>query len=156
MWKYVKHYLIFGILVALSMTCEVLMDLLQPEIMGRIVDEGVLGLYNHGISDMNLIWVLGIQLVGIVLFGGLTGSLCSLFSQLIGQNVGNAIRKDCFERIMSFSFAQVDRFGTGSLITRVTNDITHVQMYVTVFVRSVVRMSMMTCGSIYFITRLNR
>ena len=94
------------------MVCEVLMDLLQPELMGRIVDEGVLGLYNNGISDMNLIWTLGIRMVGIVLFGGLTGVLCSLFSQLIGQNVGNAIRKDCFGRIMSFSFSQVDKFGT--------------------------------------------
>lgn len=156
MWSYIKNYLIFGILAALSMVCEVLMDLLQPELMGRIVDEGVLGLYNNGISDMNLIWTLGIRMVGIVLFGGLTGVLCSLFSQLIGQNVGNAIRKDCFGRIMSFSFSQVDKFGTGSLITRVTNDIVHIQTYVTVVVRSVVRMSMMTCGSIFFIMRLNR
>ena len=43
MWKYVRKYLIFGILAALSMVGEVLMDLLQPEIMSRIVDEGVLG-----------------------------------------------------------------------------------------------------------------
>lgn len=156
MWKYVKKYLIFGILAALSMVGEVLMDLLQPEIMGRIVDEGVLGLYNGGVSDMNLIWQLGIQMAGIVLFGGLTGSLCSLFAQLIGQNVGNEIRKDCFGRMMNFSFGQMDRFGAGSLITRVTNDITQVQTYVTVFVRSVVRMAMMTFGSIYFISRLNR
>ena len=132
------------------------MDLLQPEIMGRIVDEGVLGLYNGGVSDMNLIWHLGIQMAGIVLVGGLTGSLCSLFAQLIGQNVGNEIRKDCFGRMMNFSFGQMDRFGTGSLITRVTNDITQVQTYVTVFVRSIVRMVMMTFGSIFFISRLNR
>lgn len=156
MWKYVRKYLIFGILASLSMVGEVLMDLLQPEIMGRIVDEGVLGLCNGGVSDMNLIWQLGIQMAGIVLFGGLTGSLCSLFAQLIGQNVGNEIRKDCFGRMMNFSFGQMDRFGAGSLITRVTNDITQVQTYVTVFVRSVVRMTMMTFGSIFFISRLNR
>lgn len=55
MWKYVKRYLPFAIIAALFMVGEVLMDLLQPEIMSRIVDEGVLGVHQNGIGDMNLI-----------------------------------------------------------------------------------------------------
>lgn len=155
MWKYVKKYLIFGILASFFMICEVLADLFQPGIMSRIVDEGVLGLNSNGAGNLQLVWKLGIQMSGIVLWGGLSGALCSLFSQLIGQNVGNEIRKDSFRNIMSLSFSQMDRLGTGSLITRVTNDITQIQTYVTVFFRSVVRMTMMTCGSIYFMFRLN-
>ena len=108
MWKYVKRYLHFAVLAAIFMVGEVLMDLIQPGIMSRIVDEGVLGLDNGGVSNLNLIWVLGFQMIGLVLFGGLCGSLNNVFVHMTGQNIGNEIRKDCFGRIMTFSFPQID------------------------------------------------
>ena len=117
MWKYVKRYLHFAVLAAIFMVGEVLMDLIQPGIMSRIVDEGVLGLDNGGVSNLNLIWVLGFQMIGLVLFGGLCGSLNNVFVHMTGQNIGNEIRKDCFGRIMTFSFPQIDKFSTGSLVT---------------------------------------
>ncbi|MGN0564598.1 MAG: ABC transporter ATP-binding protein, partial [Candidatus Heritagella sp.] len=94
MWKYVKRYLPFAIIAALFMVGEVLMDLLQPEIMSRIVDEGVLGVHQDGIGDMNLIWTLGLQMIVLVLFGGLCGSLNNVFVHMTGQNIGNEMRKD--------------------------------------------------------------
>ena len=60
MWKYIKQYLPFAILAALFMIGEVLMDLLQPGIMSRIVDDGVLGLNHGGQGDLTIIWTLGI------------------------------------------------------------------------------------------------
>ena len=147
MWKYVKRYLLFAIIAALFMVGEVLMDLLQPEIMSRIVDEGVLGVHQNGIGDMNLIWTLGLQMIVLVLFGGLCGSLNNVFVHMTGQNIGNEMRKDCFRNIMAFSFPQMDRFGTGSLVTRVTNDITQVQNFVAQFVRGMIRTTMLTFGS---------
>ena len=132
------------------------MDLLQPEIMSRIVDEGVLGLDHGGNADLPLIWNLGIRMIGLVLFGGLCGSLNNVFVHLSGQNVGNEMRKDCFRRIMGFSFSQLDRFGNGALVTRVTNDITQVQNFVSQFVRGMIRTSMLMFGSIYFMFRLSR
>lgn len=74
---------------------------------------------------------------------------------MTGQNIGNEIRKDCFRNIMKFSFPQMDHFGTGSLVTRVTNDITQVQNFVSQFVRGMIRTTMLTLGSIYFMFRLN-
>ena len=138
MWKYVKRYLLFAIIAALFMVGEVLMDLLQPEIMSRIVDEGVLGVHQNGIGDMNLIWTLGLQMIVLVLFGGLCGSLNNVFVHMTGQNIGNEMRKDCFRNIMAFSFPQMDRFGTGSLVTRVTNDITQVQRQLLAIARAFV------------------
>ena len=91
----------------------------------------------------------------LVLFGGLCGSLNNVFVHMAGQNIGNNIRKDCFRRIMSFSFPQMDAFSTGSLVTRVTNDITQVQNFVSQFVRGMVRTTMLTFGSIYCMFRLN-
>lgn len=156
MWKYIKRYLHFAILAALFMVGEVLMDLIQPGLMSHIVDDGVLGLNNGGVGNLNLIWKLGIQMIGLVLFGGLCGSLNNVFVHLSGQNIGNDIRKDSFRNIMTFSFPQLDKFGTGSLVTRVTNDIIQVQNFVSQFVRGMIRMSLLMFGSMYCMFRLNR
>ena len=155
MWKYIRQYLFFAIIAGLFMMGEVLMDLVQPGIMSRIVDDGVLGVNSGGTPDLHLIWMLGLQMIGLVLFGGLCGSLNNVFVHISSQNIGNEIRKDCFRRIMKFSFPQLDRFGTGSLVTRVTNDITQVQGFVSTFVRGMIRTSMLTFGSMYFMFRLN-
>ena len=138
MWKYIKRYLHFAIIAALFMIGEVMMDLIQPEIMSKIVDEGVLGIKTDGVGDLDLIWRLGIIMIGLVLFGGLCGSLNNVFVHMSGQNIGNEMRKDCFGNIMTISFPQVDHFGTGSLVTRVTNDITQVQNFVSQFVRGMI------------------
>lgn len=155
MWKYIKTYLHFAIIAALFMVGEVLMDLIQPELMSRIVDEGVLGINNNGVGEIHLILTLGLAMIGLVIFGGLCGSLNNVFVHMTGQNIGNKMRKDCFRNIMTFSFPQMDRFGTGSLVTRVTNDITQVQNFVSQFVRGMIRTSMLTAGSIFFMFRLN-
>ena len=145
----------FAIPAAVFMFCEVLMDLLQPEIMSRIVDEGVLGAGHDGVGDLNLIWSLGLRMICLVLVGGLCGSLNNAFVHMTAQNIGNEMRKDAFRNIMTFSFPQVERFGTGSLVTRVTNDITQVQNFVSLFVRGMIRTSMLMFGSMYFMFRLN-
>lgn len=155
MWKYIRQYLFFAIIAALFMIGEVLMDLIQPGIMSQIVDDGILGVQSGGTPDLHLIWKLGLQMIGLVLFGGLCGSLNNVFVHISSQNIGNEMRKDCFRRIMKFSFPQLDQFGTGSLVTRVTNDITQVQNFVSMFVRGMIRTSMLTFGSMYFMFRLN-
>ena len=156
MWKYIRRYLFFALLAALFMIGEVMMDLIQPELMGQIVDRGVLGLDQGGIGNPGLVWHLGIRMILLVLFGGFCGSLNNVFVHMSGQNIGNEMRKDCFRKIMTFSFPQIDDFGTGSLVTRVTNDITQVQNFVSQFVRGMIRTSLLTFGSIWFMFRLSR
>ena len=156
MWTYIKRYLPFALIAALFMVGEVSMDLVQPGIMSRIVDDGVLGLKTGGVGSLELIGTLGLRMIVLVLFGGLCGSLNNVFTHVSSQNIGNEMRKDAFRRIMSFSFPQLDRFGTGSLVTRVTNDITQVQTFVSLFIRGLIRTSMLTFGSMYCMFRLNR
>ncbi len=155
MWKYIKRYLFYAVLAALFMIGEVLMDLVQPGIMSRIVDDGVLGVSPGGTGDLRIVWTLGLQMIGLALFGGLCGSLNNIFVHLLGQNIGNEMRKDAFRRIMTFSFPQMDSFSAGSLVTRVTNDITQVQNFVSQFVRGMIRTSLLMFGSIYCMFRLN-
>ncbi|MGN0346044.1 MAG: ABC transporter ATP-binding protein [Lachnospiraceae bacterium] len=156
MWKYIKPYLHLAVIAAFFMVGEVLMDLIQPGIMREIVDEGVLGIRNGGVGNLTIIRDLGLRMIVLVLLGGFCGSMNNVFVHLSGQNIGNEIRKDCFRRIMTFSFGQTEHFGTGSLVTRVTNDITQVQNLVSQFVRGMIRTTMLMFGSMFFMFRLNR
>ncbi|MCD8119607.1 MAG: ABC transporter ATP-binding protein/permease [Lachnospiraceae bacterium] len=155
MWKYVKQYLFYAILAALFMFGEVAMDLVQPGVMSRIVDDGVLGLSNGGVGNMTLIWILGAEMLAMVIFGGFCGSMNNVFVHMSAQNIGNEMRKDAFRNIMKFSFPQRDEFGTGSLVTRMTNDITQVQNFVSTFIRGITRNGVMVVGSIYCMFRLS-
>lgn len=148
MGKYLKKYWLFFILAPLFMLGEVSMDLLQPGLMADIVDEGVLGLSSGGVGNMELIIHTGLRMIGLVLFGCFCGVMSGVFANLCSQNYGNDIRKDAFRKVMSFSFEQTDRFSTGSLITRLTNDITQVQNLVSQCIRGFVRTFLLFAGGI--------
>ncbi len=141
-----KKYWITAVLAAGFMIAEVYVDLYQPRMMAFIVDEGVLGLSNGGVSDLGLVISTGLKMLLVVLAGGLCGLLSAVFSNITGQGCGNDIRKRCFDRIMHFSFEQTDDFSTGSLITRVTNDVTQVQQLVMQLIRGLVRCLMFFVG----------
>lgn len=148
MIKYLKKYWFFALLAPLFMLGEVSMDLLQPRLMSTIVDEGVLGLSNNNVGDLSLVITTGLKMIGLVLIGCLCGILSGVFANLCSQNFSNDLRKDTFSKIMSLSFSQTDQFTTGSLITRVTNDITQVQNLVTQAIRGFVRTFLLFAGGI--------
>lgn len=148
MIKYLKKYWFYALLAPLFMVGEVLMDLIQPRLMSVIIDQGVLGLSNNNVGDLNLVIVTGLKMIGLVVIGGACGVLSGVFANLCSQNFGNDVRKDCFKRIMSLSFEQTDKFSTGSLVTRVTNDITQVQNLVGMSIRGFVRTFMLFIGGI--------
>lgn len=155
MLKYVKKYWFYALLAPLFMIGEVVMDLVQPQLMSIIIDEGVLGLSNQGVGNLSLVIGTGVKMIGLVLLGGIFGILSGVFANLCSQNFGNDIRKDCFKRIMSLSFEQTDKFSTGSLVTRVTNDITQVQNLVSQCIRGFVRTIMLFGGGIICMLRLD-
>mgnify|MGYP002230387807 FL=1 len=99
------------------------------------MDEGVLGLSNNGVGNLNLVLTEGLKMIIFVILGGLSGILCGVCANIASQNFGNDLRKDIFKNIMSFSFEQTDKFSTGSLITRVTNDITQLQNFIQMSMR---------------------
>lgn len=138
MLNYMKRYWWMGIAAALFMVLEVSADLYQPGVMAVIVDDGILG-GTGGSPDIALIRREGLKMILVVALGGISGVLCGLFANLCCQNYANDLRKASFRRIMHFSFAQTDTFSTGSLITRVTNDITQIQNFVMQFMRGAVR-----------------
>lgn len=147
MIKYIKKYWFFCLLAPLFMFGEVLADLLQPDMMADIVDNGVLG------GDVQLILNVGLKMILTVILGGLSGVLCGVFANLAAQSFGNDLRKDVFSKIMNLSFQQTDKISTGSLVTRLTNDVTQVQQMVTMLIRGLVRNSVMFLGGIVMLYR---
>jgi ATP-binding cassette subfamily B multidrug efflux pump len=145
MLYYLKKYWLCCLLAPLFMLGEIAMDMWQPAMMATIVDEGVLG------GNMGIIWEEGVRMLLLVAFGGSCGVLCAVFANMAAQRFGNDVRKDLFARIMDFSFQQTDRFTTGSLVTRITNDVTQVEQMVMMSVRSVVRCTVMFFGGIYML-----
>lgn len=155
MLKYLKKYWLFTMLAPLFMIGEVSMDLIQPELMSHIIDDGVLGINSGGVGNLDIILGTGIRMVLLVVAGGVCGVMSGVFANLSAQQFGNDVRKDTFKRIMSFSFEQTDKFSTGSLITRVTNDITQLQNFVMQCMRGFVRTSMLFIGGIVCMIGLN-
>lgn len=145
-FRFIKKYWYMALLASAFMIGEVFIDLLQPRMMAEIVNEGILGLSNGGKSDLNLVINTGIRMMLVVIGGGLCGLLSAVFTNMTGQGAGNDIRKLCFERIMHFSFEQTDDFSTGSLITRITNDVTQVQSLIMQLIRGLVRCLMFFVG----------
>ncbi len=124
---------------------EVSMDLLQPDMMADIVDNGVLK------SDISLIITVGVKMILTVILGGMSGVLCGVFANIAAQGFGNDLRKELFSKIMNLSFQQTDKISTGSLVTRLTNDVTQVQNMVMMAVRGFVRNSVMFLGGIFML-----
>lgn len=140
--KYLKPYWFFAILAPLTMIGEVSIDLLQPKLMSKIVNEGVIG------HDTALIITTGILMLGLVAVGGCFGILSAAFASNAAQSFGNDLRNDAFDKVMHLSLQQTDKFTTGSLVTRLTNDITAVQDMVSMILRMFVRAPMQFIGGI--------
>lgn len=142
MLKYLKKYWVFCLVAPLFMLGEIAMDLIQPDMMATIVDEGVLK------ENMDVVLNEGVRMILLVFFGGFCGVSCGVFANLASQRFGNDLRKDLFAKIMHLSFEQTDQFSTGSLITRLVSDVTQLQQMVTLSMRGVVRSSIMFAGGI--------
>lgn len=147
--KYLKPYALFAVLTPLSMVGEVLGDLLQPKLMSKIVDDGVLG------QDMNLIIRTGLLMLLVLIGGGACGIAASAFGGVASQSFSRDLRVDVFKRVMGLSFEQTDKFTTGSLVTRLTADITAIQQMVDFLLRMLVRDSLLFFGGIIMMLTLN-
>lgn len=147
--KYLKPYALFAVLTPLSMVGEVLGDLLQPKLMSKIVDDGVLG------QDMDLIIRTGLLMLLVLIGGGACGIAASAFGGIASQSFSRDLRVDVFKRVMGLSFEQTDKFTTGSLVTRLTADITAIQQMVDFMLSMLVRDTLLFFGGIIMMLTLN-
>ena len=148
--SYLKKYWYIAALSPLFMILEVSMDLIQPDLMSKIVDDGVLA------GNMDVIIRFGVQMLIFTLIGCLGGILSGVFGNMASQSFSNDLRKDAFAKVMKMSFQQTDKFTTGSLVTRLTNDITACQDFVGMALRMMVRTVMQFIGGIYMVLNIDK
>ncbi|MBR6044719.1 MAG: ABC transporter ATP-binding protein [Ruminococcus sp.] len=128
---------------------EVFVDLLQPKLLSQIVDDGVLP------QNMEVILSTGLIMMLTIVAGGCCGVGSSAFSGMASQGFARDLRNDVFKRVMRLSFQQTDKFTTGSLVTRLTTDITAIQQLVDFALRMFVRNIMFLIGGMFMMMQLN-
>lgn len=121
---------------------EAIFELIVPIVTAKVIDQGV------KTGDVNYVWRMG----GVMLLLGFVGLCCALTCQklasIASQGFGTVVRNEMYRHINSFSHAEIDRFGTPSLITRITNDINQLQFAVAMLIRLVVRAPFLAVGAI--------
>ncbi|QWH42343.1 ABC transporter ATP-binding protein [Bacillus mycoides] len=143
--QYLKPYMFFAIIGPLFMVLEVAMDLIQPTIMQHIIDVGIAN------RDLNYVIKMGLLMIGAAAIGLVGGLGCMMYSTKAAVNFATDIRKDVFAKIETFSSKNRDSFGTGKLLTIVTNDITSIQAAMTMTLRVLVRGPLLFIGSIIIV-----
>ena len=131
--KYMKKYWFIALLAPTFMIGEVAMDLFLSQYMEYMIDFGI------QTGNMNNVIKYGFIMLGIVLIGVTCGVLSGVFTNIASFRFSNDLRKATYQKIMQLSYDQIDTFNTGSLVTRVTNDITQIQNMVSMALRMFIR-----------------
>lgn len=132
-WKYIRPYIQYYILGPCFMMMEVVGDVLLPYMLAKII--------NQGIAERNVVYIIkiGVIMGFIAVIMAVGGVLGAWFASKAAMNFGADLRMDLFEKIQQFSFQNIDNFSTGSLITRLTNDITQIQNMIMMTLRMCLR-----------------
>ncbi len=141
--KYVKPYKTYFILGPLCMIVEVIGEVLLPKLLSNVINSGNAGTLTIGGSiGTSLLMILTALLM---MAGGVGGAY---FASKASVNFAADIRADVYKKIQTFSFANIDHFSTGSLVTRLTNDVTQVQNFVNMLLRMALRAPGMMIGAL--------
>lgn len=133
-----RRYMVIGPACKLI---EVIFDLLTPLVIAQMIDEGI------GSHDVNAVIHHGIVLGAMAVIGISFTLVCQKMAALTSQGMGTDIRGALYQHINKLSYAELDRFGTPSLITRITNDVNQVQLAVALGVRMLIRWPFLAVGS---------
>ena len=142
-YKYIKPYLSSFILGPLGMIVEVIGEMFMPLLLAELINSA-----NNGTLTVGKSIGLACGLIGIVLLmmsGGVAGAY---FGSKASVNFAADLRKDMYKKVQQYSFANIDKFSTGSLVTRMTNDVTQIQNFVNMLLRMALRSPGMFIGGI--------
>ena len=148
--KSIREYKRESILTPIFVSLEVVMEVIIPLLMANLIDKGMYA------GDMNEVLKIGLELVGAamlsLIFGVLSGSVAAKASAGFAKN----LRKDLYYKVQDFSFSNIDKFSTASIITRLTTDVTYVQMAFQMIIRIAVRTPLMLVFSLIMAFEINK
>lgn len=149
LFGYLRKHWIVAIFAPIFMALEVAMDLLQPMFMSSIIDDGVmLGNYNHIIK-------LGIYMIIAAIIGLIGGVGCNIFASIASMRFGHDLRNDAYSVFTKMKLKQMDTLESGSVITRLTNDIIQIQNIVAMLLKVLVRHPLLLIGSLIMVVYIS-
>lgn len=149
LFSYFGKYKIFLLVCFVLVLSEVLCEMMIPKLMAKIVDQGITT------GDHHLILTTGLTMIGLALLGIGFGVANMWFSAQVSQGFAANIRQALFNKIQTFSFANLDQFNQASLITRITNDVSQLQMAVMMSLRMLLRAPLMLISAMFFALTIN-
>lgn len=145
-----KGYGIYAILTPVIIIGEVLMEVLIPRVMGKIIDNGIMGT-----GGVDYVVKMGGLMVVMATFSLICGALAGKFASVASMGFAKGLRRNLFEKVQSFSFANIDKFSTSSLITRMTTDVTNTQNTFMQLIRTMVRAPFMMIFATIMAIKIN-
>ncbi|MDD4036170.1 MAG: ABC transporter ATP-binding protein [Bacilli bacterium] len=140
LFKYLKSYIILIFITFILVAIQVMVDLSLPDYMSKIVDTGIVS------NDLDYIFKIGLKMLVISLMGALCTIFISFLASKISSGFAKTIRKEVFSKVEDFSLLEIEKFGVSSLITRTTNDISQIQLFIFMLLRVVVAAPIMAIG----------
>ncbi|OOM76042.1 putative ABC transporter ATP-binding protein [Clostridium puniceum] len=140
--RFLKAYKKQVILGPIFKLIEAIFELIVPIIMAKIIDIGIQN------KDISYVLKMGILLVLIGIVGLCSSLICQRYAAIASQGFGTTVRNELFSHINTFSYKEIDKFGTPSLITRIINDVNQLQFAVAMLIRLVIRAPFLAMGAI--------
>lgn len=148
LWKYVKKYWYYFLFSAIGMFVEISGEIVMPKYLAAIIDSGVVNRDFRLIVSMTVFMLI----TALLMMAGGIGS--AYFGAKASSGFAADLRKDVYDRVQEFSFSNIDHFSTGSLVTRLTNDVTQLQNFVNMLMRMGLRAPGMLIGGFVMATVL--
>lgn len=148
--KNIGEYKLPSILAPLAVTAEVIMEVFMPITMAQIIDKGIYG------NNMNFVVKTGIVLVLMTIMSLIFGALSGSFAAKASAGFAKNLRKNMYHKVQEFSFLNIDKFSTSSIVTRLTTDVTNLQNAYQMIIRIAVRSPAMMIFSLVMAININK
>ena len=148
--KSIREYKTPSLLAPFFVALEVVLEVIIPLLMANLIDDGI---YQ---GEMNLVYKIGVELIICAILSLIFGMLSGMFAAKASSGFAKNLRQDLYYKVQTFSFTNIDKFSTSSLVTRLTTDITNVQMAYQMIIRIAVRAPLMLIISLFFAFSINK
>ena len=148
--KSIREYKTPSLLAPFFVALEVILEVIIPLLMANLIDDGI---YQ---GEMNLVYKIGVELIICAILSLIFGMLSGMFAAKASSGFAKNLRQDLYYKVQTFSFTNIDKFSTSSLVTRLTTDITNVQMAYQMIIRIAVRAPLMLIISLFFAFSINK
>ena len=145
----VREYKKESILTPLFIVGEVILEVLIPYLMAELLDKGMYA------GEMNMIYKIGLQLVLCAIASLACGVFAAVFASKASAGFGKNLRKDLYYKVQDYSFSNIDKFSTSSIVTRLTTDVSNIQMAYQMLIRGAIRSPLMLTFSLIMALRIN-